>query len=156
MKIFKHDIQFSVKTSESQFIHWFKDNVRPDIFSFKDNRPFIGELNENGFWLQPKTRFFHNSPQSDWGFKELNFAYGTYELNEDRLTFNLTVELERKHRTFFLFGIPIGTVLHFYLDFAPILILGCLGIFGFLLWRVKQDTYFYLELLKNELEKDGL
>ena len=105
--------------------------------------------------MQPKGRFFQSNPQS-WGFKEFNFVSGTYELKDNSLHFNLTVQLQNNHRNFFLFGMPIGIAIIFYFGIAPIIIFGWLAIFGFLLWRVKEDTNFYLELLINELEKDGL
>lgn len=146
-----------MKTTENQFIDWFNDNVRPNKFSFSDKRQFVGELNSSDFWIQPKARFLQNNPPS-WITKEFNIINGSYELNEDRLIFNLTVQLENKHRNFFFFGIPFGIALSIYMDFSPVfsplLFAGWLGYFGYLIWRVKQDTNFYCELLSTELKND--
>ncbi|MEQ8550001.1 MAG: hypothetical protein RIC03_18955 [Cyclobacteriaceae bacterium] len=101
-------------------------------------------------------KFPHSSPDRSWTFKELNLVVGSYELLNNKLTLDITIQLESKYRNILLLSIPTSIAISYYLGIGHELTLLLTGMMGFAIWRVNEDANFFRELLIGELEKEGL
>ena len=159
---FTQYLLIELKSSESQFIHWFRNKVDPPGFSGyifdSTNKHLYGELKDKTFWIEKKNKLFYKS-----GFKppllDFSLISGNYDLDNNVLKIDLWVSLKSQIKNLMLIGIPVWVAIAIYVYIrygdSSIFILPMLsGMFLlYFTWRVRQDAKVFSNYLKEEIEE---